>query len=217
MPATYIPALRYRSLTPWYDFIIQATIREAAFKSRLVAQASLKPGDKILDLGCGTGTLTLLLKSKQPAAHVSAIDADPQILGMARDKASRAGFDIDFHQVMSNALPFPDASFDHVFSSLVFHHLTREQKLGTLQEVRRILRPGGQLHIADFGRPQNPLLRVAFFFVQTFDGFETTRDNVQGLLPTLIENAGFPAPTQTAAFATMFGTIRLIKTRKPSQ
>jgi ubiquinone/menaquinone biosynthesis C-methylase UbiE len=215
VPSTYIPALRYRSLTPWYDFIIQATIRESAFKSRLVAQASLKPGDKILDLGCGTGTLTLLLKSAQPAAQVSAIDADPQILGMARDKAARAELEIDFHQVMSNALPFPDSSFDHVFSSLVFHHLTREQKLGTLEEVRRILRPGGQLHIADFGRPQNTALRAAFYFVQIFDGFATTRDNVDGLLPQLINQAGFPTPKETATFATMFGTIRLLQTQKP--
>jgi ubiquinone/menaquinone biosynthesis C-methylase UbiE len=212
---SYIPALRYRSLTPWYDFIIQATIRETAFKSRLVEQATLQPGDKILDLGCGTGTLTLLLKSRQPAAQVSAIDADPQILDIARQKAARAHLAIDFQQVMSNALPFPDASFDHVFSSLVFHHLTRDQKMGTLGEVLRILRPGGHLHIADFGLPQNALLRAAFYFVQTFDGFETTTDNVKGLLPTFIQDAGFPAPTEIAVFATMFGTIRLLTTQKP--
>jgi ubiquinone/menaquinone biosynthesis C-methylase UbiE len=210
----YIPALRYRALTPWYDFIIQATIRERAFKSRLIQQASLRPDDRILDLGCGTGTLTLLLKSQHPESRVAAIDADPQILGIAREKAARAGLDIDFHQVMSYALPFPDASFDHVFSSLVFHHLTREQKLGTLAEVLRILRPGGRLHIADFGLPQNAAMRAAFFLVQIFDGFPTTQDNVDGLLPGLVHDAGFPAPTETATFATMFGTIRLLQTEK---
>jgi len=211
---SYIPALRFRALTPWYDFIIQATIRERAFKSRLIQQASLQPEGRILDLGCGTGTLTLLLKSQYPSTQVEAIDADHQILGIARDKAARAGLDIAFHQVMSEALPFPDASFDHVFSSLLFHHLTRDQKLGTLSEVRRILRPRGRLHIADFGRPHNATMRAAFYFVQVFDGFPTTQDNVDGLLPGLIHDAGFPTPSETAAFATMFGTIRLLQTQK---
>ncbi len=215
MPPTYIPALRFRALTPWYDFIIQATIRERAFKTKLIQQADLRPQDCILDLGCGTGTLTLLLKSQFPSASVAAIDADPQILGIAREKAARAGFDIEFHQVMSEALPFPDASFDHVFSSLLFHHLTRDQKLGTLAEVRRILRPGGSLHIADFGRPQNAAFRAAFYFVQVFDGFPTTQDNIDGLLPQLINQSGFPEPSEAAEFGTMFGTIRLLQTQKP--
>ncbi len=215
MQPSYIPALRFRALTPWYDFIIQATIRERAFKSRLIQEASLEPEDRILDLGCGTGTLTILLKSQHPETRVEAIDADPQILGMARDKAARTGLDITFHQVMSYALPFPDASFNHVFSSLLFHHLTRDQKIGTLAEVLRILRPGGRLHIADFGRPQNAAMRAAFFFVQTFDGFATTQDNVDGLLPSLIHDGGFPTPDETATFATMFGTIRLLQTQKP--
>ena len=214
MQSSYIPALRFRALTPWYDFIIQTTIRERAFKSRLIQQANLQPDDRTLDLGCGTGTLTLMLKSQHPAARVAAIDADPQILTIARDKAARAGLEIDFHQVMSEALPFPDASFDHVFSSLLFHHLARDQKLGTLAQVLRILRPGGRLHIADFGRPQNTLLRVGFYFVQIFDGFPTTQDNVEGLLPGLIRDAGFPTPTETAAFATAFGTIRILQTQK---
>jgi ubiquinone/menaquinone biosynthesis C-methylase UbiE len=210
----YIPALRYRSLTPWYDLIIQATLRENAFKSRLVAQAPARPGTNLLDLGCGTGTLTLLLKSRNPESRVAAIDADPQILEMARAKAARASLAIGFQQAMSFALPFPDASFDHVFSSLVFHHLTRENKLRTLREVSRVLRPAGQLHIADFGLPQNSLLRAAFFFVQIFDGFDTTRDNVAGLLPGLIRDSGFASLTETAVFATMFGTIRLLQAQK---
>ena len=214
MSSPYIPALRFRALTPWYDFIIQATIRERAFKSRLIQSASIRPQDHILDLGCGTGTLTLLLKSQNPAASVAAIDADPQILGLARDKASRAGLDIGFHQVMSEALPFPDATFDQVFSSLLFHHLTRDQKVGTLAEVRRILRTGGGLHIADFGRPQNAAMRAAFYFVQVFDGFPTTQDNIDGLLPQLIQQSGFPTPNETETFATMFGTIRLLQTQK---
>jgi ubiquinone/menaquinone biosynthesis C-methylase UbiE len=211
----YIPALRFRPLTHWYDFIIRATIRESTFKSSLVEQTCIEGQQEVLDLGCGTGTLTLLLKSRYPQAEITGIDADPQILEMARTKAAASNAAVYFAQAMAYALPFPDHSFDRVVSSLVFHHLTAADKLRTLQEVHRVLRPAGQLHIADFGRPQNPLMRAAFFFVQIFDGFASTSSSVAGALPTLISDAGFPAPTETAVFATMFGTIRLLKIQKP--
>jgi len=207
--SSYIPALRFRSLTHWYDFIVKSTIRESAFKSRLVEQVSAQPGQHILDLGCGTGTLTLQLKRRYPQAEVMGLDADPQILAIARAKA--AGADVQFQQGMSFPLPFPDESLDRVVSSLMFHHLTRDSKQKTLSEIHRVLRPEGQLHIADFGRPQNPALRFAFLWVQIFDGFPSTRDNVAGCLPDMIRDSGFPPPTETAAFATMFGTIRLLR------
>ena len=205
----YIPALRFRPLTHWYDFIIKATIREHTFKSKLVDQTALQPGERALDLGCGTGTLTLMLKQRYPQAHISAIDADIQILSIARTKA--AGANIDFHQAMSFALPFPDQSFDCIASSLMFHHLTPENKLRTLREVHRVLKPAGRLHIADFGPPKNALQRAAFFGVQVFDGFASTSDSVGGALPRLISEAGFTTSTETAVFSTLFGTIRLLR------
>jgi ubiquinone/menaquinone biosynthesis C-methylase UbiE len=211
---TYIPALRFRPLTAWYDFIIRSTIRESTFKSRLIEETKLQPGNRALDLGCGTGTLTLLLKSRYPQVEVLGIDPDPQILQMARSKSTQSGIDVAFEQAFSFALPFPDDSFDCVVSSLVFHHLTRENKLRSLREALRILRSGGHLYIADFGAPQNPLLRASFFFVQLFDGFESTRDNVAGLLPGFIRDSGFSAVTETACFATLFGTIRLMRAQK---
>ena len=215
MEPTYIPALRYRPLTHWYDFIIKATIRESTFKSRLVDQVSAQPGQDILDLGCGTGTLTLLLKTRYSEAKVAGIDADPQILEIARAKSAAAGVAIAFHQGMSFALPFADQSFDRVVSSLMFHHLTRQNKQKTLAEIHRVLRPAGQLHIADFARPQNPLMRFAFLWVQVFDGFPSTRDSVAGRLPDMIRDAGYSKVEETAAFATMFGTIRLLQAQKP--
>ena len=209
----YIPALRYHPLTHWYDFIIKATIRESVFKSRLVEQVSARPGHHLLDLGCGTGTLTLMLKSRYPQAEVTGLDADPQVLALARAKTT-AGTGVQFQQGMSFALPIPDQAIDGVVSSLMFHHLARDAKQKTLAEIRRVLRPGGQLHIADFGHPQNPLQRFAFLWVQIFDGFRPTGDNVAGRLPDLIRDTGFSNLEETAAFATMFGTIRLLQAQK---
>lgn len=211
---TYIPALRFRPLTHWYDFLIKATIRESTFKSKLVEQTCLQPGQLALDLGCGTGTLTLMLKSRYPEAEVTGIDADSEILDIARKKASAAKTNIAFQQAMSFDIPFPNQFFDCIASSLLFHHLTPENKLRTLHEIHRVLKPGGTLHIADFGLPRSVIQRLTFLWVQLFDGFASTSDSVAGALPNTIFKAGFSQPAETAAFSTMFGTIRLLQSQK---
>jgi len=131
------------------------TMRESTFKSRLIQQAHIEPGQRVLDLGCGTGTLTLMAKAQRPEADVVGIDADPTILEIAKAKSNAGGLEIEFEQGMSFELPFADASFDRVLSSLLFHHLSREAKSRTLKEIVRVLRPDGQLHIADWGMPRN--------------------------------------------------------------
>jgi ubiquinone/menaquinone biosynthesis C-methylase UbiE len=99
---------------------------------------------------------------------------------------------------------------------LVFHHLTRENKLRTPAEVFRILRPGGELHIADYGKPQNRLMRGAFKLVEKFDGRETPAENVKGLLPELLQQAGFEDVKRTAQFMTITSTLALYRGRKPT-
>lgn len=168
----------------------------------------------MLDLGCGTATLTLLIKRTHPEATVVGLDGDPKILGMAKNKATQAGLEITLDQGMSFDLPYPDASFDRVLSSLVFHHLNRDNKVATLNEVHRVLRTGGELHIADFGKPQNVLMRVASFPWQLFDGFETTADNVSGLMPDLLRSADFVEVHESARYMTLFGTLSLYGSRK---
>ena len=115
---------------------------------------------------------------------------------------------------MSFSLPYPEASFDRVLSSLFFHHLTTENKVKTLREVKRILKPDGELHIADWGLPANLLMKVVSHFVPVFDGYETTSDNFGGLLPALLKETGFSAVEETGAFNTLFGTIRLHRALK---
>ena len=210
----FIPALRFGALTSLYDPVLRWTLREASFKRQLVRQAAIRPRYRVLDLGCGTATLTMLLKQSQPEAEVVGLDGDPHILQFARAKVRRANLGITFDEGLTYALPYHSGDFDCVVSSLVLHHLTHENKLRTLREALRVLRPGGELHIADWGKAANVVMRTAFLGVQLLDGFATTTENVQGALPTLFKVADFINVEQTAHYATAFGTLALYRARK---
>jgi cyclopropane fatty-acyl-phospholipid synthase-like methyltransferase len=210
----YIPALGYHWLTSLYDPVVRLTTRESAFKPALVAQANLRAGERVLDLACGTATLTILAKRAQPAAEIHGIDGDANILRIAADKAQAEGLDLKLRQGLADALPYADAHFDRAMSSLFFHHLTRSTKSAAFAQLYRVLKPGGELHIADWGRATDPLMRVAFLGIQILDGFTTTADNVRGLLPTLMAEAGFVDVCVTQNFSTVFGTMSLYRARK---
>jgi SAM-dependent methyltransferase len=212
----YVPALGFNWLTWLYDPLLSATLREQEFKSALVRQATIAPGHRVLDLGAGTGTLTLLLKQVEPQAEVSGVDGDPEILERARRKAAEAGSPITFTEGMAHALPYPDASFDRVVTSLLLHHLANSEKKRALAEVWRVLRPGGELHVADWGKAQNFLMRVLFLGIQLLDGFESTGDNAAGRLPDMFREGGFVDVCETASYATLFGTLTLWQARKPA-
>lgn len=200
----YIPALRFNWPTAFYDPIVRATTRERTFKPRPIDEAEIAAGHRVLDLGCGTGTLAIEIKRLFPDATVSGLDGDPKILNIARKKTDEARVEITLETGMSFALPYPDGSFDRVFATLFFRHLSREDKTRTLREVYRVLEPGGELYVADWGKAQNGLMRALFLVVQLLDGFETTADNVNGVLPQLIREAGFDPVRQIANYATTF-------------
>src|SRR6188474_2178404 len=149
----YIPALSYRFLTPFYDFIQKHIVRDIRYKSLLVEQAKIQPGQHVLDLGCGTGTLAIMAKQAQPSAEITGLDADPDMLKVARYKAAQQNVPVTFDLGFTNELPYPNASFDRVLSSIMIHHLKTPDKIQTAREVYRVLKPGGQLHIIDFGKP----------------------------------------------------------------
>ncbi len=203
----YIPALRARALTRFYDPVVGLTTRERLFKRRLLEQAAPAPGDRILDLGCGTGTLALLIKRAQPGAEAFGLDADPEILARARAKAQAGGVAIRFDEGFSNHLPYEDETFDAIVSTLFFHHLSPHVKRQTAAEIARVLRPGGELHVADWGPPSDPLMRALSLSIRLLDGFEPTRDNLSGLLPPIFEAAGLAGAEQTGRLRTAFGTL----------
>lgn len=207
---SFLPALRFRALTRVYDPVVQATTRESMFKSRLLDQAALEPGHRVLDLGCGTGTLALLAKQRAPDVDLVGLDADPDVLVQARSKADDAGAAVSFDLGLSTQLPHEDASFDRVLSSLFFHHLTPPEKRRTLTEIRRVLRGTGELHVADWGRPQDPAMRVGALGIRVLDGFERTGQNLAGQLPHLIAEAGLTPVAERDRFRTLFGTLTLL-------
>ncbi len=213
--AKYIHALRFRWLTPLYDAVVGLSTRERTFKKALIQQASFQSGQKVLDLGCGTGTLSIWIKQMYPKIEVVGLDGDPEILKLARRKSHQADASIQFDEGFSTRLPYPENHFDRIVSTLFFHHLTLSDKQRTIAEVLRVLKPGGQLHVADWGKASNALMRGLFFFIQILDSFETTRDNIQGRLPQLFEKAGFIEVSCVRTFSTAFGTIALYKASKP--
>lgn len=213
--ADYVPALGYEWLTPFYDALVRLTTRDDVFKKALVEQARIEADHRVLDLACGTATLTILAKQDRPLADVIGIDGDGRILAIAKKKARSAGLEIQFDEGMSFDLPYREGSFDRVISSLFFHHLTRENKMKTLGEVIRVLKPAGEFHVADWGLPANRLMKLSSRFIKLLDGFETTEDSFAGKLPVLLTEAGFANVEEIRSFNTLFGTIRLHRCKRP--
>lgn len=208
----FVPALGLDWLTPAYDLAARLT-GERRFKHHLIELAAIAPGQDVLDLGCGTGTLALMVHAACPRARVTGMDIDPRILEIARRKIARAGAPITLAQGSATAPPFAPASFDRVLSTLMLHHLTTAQKREALAAARRLLRPGGTLHVADFGRPHNGLMRAASLVFRVFDGGEATDANLRGQLPELIRTAGFADVVEAEQWMTPFGTLAFVQAR----
>ena len=203
----YIPALGLRALTPLYDPLLRWVMREETFKRRLIAQANLTAGLRVLDLGCGTGTLTVRAKQTQPDADLVGLDPDPTVLARARSKSTRAGVAITWDEGWATSLPYLDRSFDRVLSSLVLHHLKRLDKQAAFREVWRVLRPGGEFHIVDFGPPRTLPMRIIAAILRPL---EEAGDHFDGLLPGQIEAAGFRQVTETGRFDTALGPLVML-------
>jgi ubiquinone/menaquinone biosynthesis C-methylase UbiE len=183
---SYVPAAGKHWRLPFYDLIAKVLGADAA-RVLLAEQAACGAGDRVLEIGCGTGSLLLLIKKMQPAAQVVGLDPDPAALAISRRKAAKAGVDIQLDQGFADALPYPDASFDRVLSSFMYHHLSRQVKENTLREVRRVLRPGGRFHMVDFA-PGGSSKRG--FLGHLIHADRHLRDNAEDRVLTAMRDAG---------------------------
>lgn len=156
----YIPAFGTDRLLPYYD-VVTRLLGARRVHRRLVELARTPAGAQVLDIGCGTGNLTILARRAQPDAVFTGSDPDPLALARATRKAE--GLGIRFERGYAQRLPYPDESFDLVFSALMLHHLDDEARRGAMREVRRVLRPGGLLYLADIRGPEAELFTGAGF------------------------------------------------------
>ena len=207
----YIPALSFRVFTPFYDFIQKWIVRDVRYKNRLIEQANIQAGHHVLDLGCGTGTLAIMVKKSQPDAEVAGLDADPDMLKVARYKSTKGNVHVKFDVGFTNDLPYSDESFDRVLSSIMIHHLKTPDKERTAREIHRVLKPGGQLHVIDFGKPVTWYGKLLGPFLHKF---EEANDNIDGKLPIMFERAGLKTKV-TGNFWTFFGDLAFLHGQKP--
>ena len=187
-PEHYKPAAGHDWLLPLYDPLTRLLDRGGAARRKFLEAAQIGASDRVLDVGCGTGTFVVLLKAERPGATVVGLDGDPKALAIARRKASQGGLDIRFDENLAYEMPYAEGSFDRAVSSLVFHHMTTDHKLGSLAEVYRVLAPGGLFLLMDFGPPLTGWNR----FIGRFSHHGLSmQDNVEGELPGMLAKVGF--------------------------
>jgi ubiquinone/menaquinone biosynthesis C-methylase UbiE len=208
---TYIPALRYNWLTRFYDFLMGNTFPEKKIKQALIEQCFFEGYERILHFGVGTATLSIMAKQQFPSIKITGIDVDSKILEIAKNKVNGK---VQVLQYDGSHILLPDRSIDKIISSLVFHHISTANKKIVLKELQRVLKPRGELHIADFGKGNNLYAKLTFRIFRRMDGEENTRVNASGLLSSFISDAGFSDIQETTNFNTAFGTVVLIKAAK---
>lgn len=207
----FIPAAGADWLLPLYDPLnrLMGTHR---FRERLLDAAAIRPSDRVLDLGCGTGALSMQAKRRQPEARITGLDPDVKALARARTMASREGLDFELKEGFGDALPFADASFERVVSSLMFHHLDTTGRAATLREIARVLIPGGSLHVLDFGPPRSAIDRALLSMLHHGDGMN---DNLEGRIPSMMSDAGFADAREVEGLRSLFGALAIWEGRKP--
>ena len=200
----YLPAAGEDWALPLYDPMVKLLGGDAA-RRKLLDQAALQPGYRVLDIGCGTGTLVTLIQRLYPAVEIVGLDPDPKALARARKKAARAGVPIHFDQGFSDELPYPDASFDRVLSSFMFHHLGADYREKSLREVRRVLKPGGSLHLADFAHAEGHHHGLSHLIHSS----KHLRANSDRSILGLMNQAGFAQATKVAEGKMMLGLLHV--------
>jgi ubiquinone/menaquinone biosynthesis C-methylase UbiE len=200
---TYLPAAGVDWALPLYDPLLKLLGGDKA-RQVLLDQTAAQLMRCVLDIGCGTGTLAVLIKQRYPDVDFVGLDPDPKALGRAARKARGVPVSIRFDRGSSDALPYPDASFDRVFSSFMLHHLRPDQRGRTLREVFRVLASGGSFHLLDFERAEGSALLARV--VQSSHHLE---HNSEQRIIALLREAGFRSANKIMTGKMLFGLLRM--------
>jgi ubiquinone/menaquinone biosynthesis C-methylase UbiE len=199
----FLPAAGRDSFLALYDLMTRLMGADKARRG-LLDQAQTRPGHRVLDIRCGTGSLSIQLKRLYPETDVVGLDPDPKALARARRKAARTAFSIQFDQGFGDGLPYPEASFDRVFSSLMFHHVPAGEKGNTLREIRRVLKPGGEFHMLDFEGPENSAHGI---LSRLLHSNQCLKDNSENRVLHFMTDAGFTEPKKVSHREMFFGHV----------
>ncbi len=201
----YLPAAGRDFLLPLYDTMAKLMGADRA-RNLLLDRAEIHRNQRVLDIGCGTGTLVVAIKQRHPDTQVVGLDPDGRVLARATRKAEKVRANVQLDQGFADTLPYADGSFDHVFSTFTFHHLEGDQKLPTLREIRRVLKPSGRLHLVDFGGHKT---RNGGFLRHLLHSHGRLRDNSEAHVLELMRSAGLNAKV-IARGSAVFGLAKLV-------
>jgi ubiquinone/menaquinone biosynthesis C-methylase UbiE len=210
---TFLPAAGRDLFLPLYDPLV-TLLGGNRSRQELIDQASISSGQRILDIGCGTGSFVVLLKRQCSDVDIIGLDPDPKALRRASDKAKRAGVAIQFDRGFADELPYESQTFDRVFSSLMFHHLDEQTQEKTLREVMRVLKLGSSFHLLDFASGHSSLARshtshgLHDHLMRFFHPRDRVQDNSDASLIELLRAAGFRSAEKVKDGHMLLGLLR---------
>lgn len=207
----YLPAAGRDAFLPFYD-LFSAALGAATVHRTLIDQAGLAAGQRVLEIGCGTGSLAIRVKRAHPSVELVGSDPDPLALARAQRKAR--GLDgIQFERGYAQRLPYPDRGFDRVLSALMLHHLDHDTKMAAAAEVSRVLRPGGSLHLADFAGQMHG---IHGFLARRVVKSGHLADNEDDGIPRLLNAAGLECAEVAAHRHPIMGRITYYRALRPA-
>jgi ubiquinone/menaquinone biosynthesis C-methylase UbiE len=207
----YIPAAGRDALLPGYDLLTRLLGMNRVYDT-LVAQAELGAGLRVLEIGCGTGNVTTRVKRAEPGVDVVGTDPDPLALARAERK-TRGMTGIRFERAYAQALPFADGEFDRVLSSMMLHHLDDDVKAGAADEIHRVVRPGGTLHIVDIGGPMTVHHGLAARWMKDNPH---AAGNLGDAIPRLLRSVGFECTEVGTRRHRLIGQLTFYRATRPA-
>lgn len=210
-PHDYLPATGHPALLPAYDLLARLMGISKVYP-RLIAQAELDSAERVLEIGCGTGNITISAKRAYPAVDFVGSDPDPRILDQARRKAYGLS-GIRFEQAYAQRLPYADGEFDRVLSSMMLHHVGEDVKPDVAAEIFRVLRPGGRLHLVDIGGDMHltggPIARL-------MRRNQHAAGNLGDAIPRLLTGAGFDCSVVAVQSHRLLGQLSYFQATRPA-